>query len=446
MATDEKLAARQAAWSQGSLAWWLRPGQRHVYDLVRSHWSEGHHTLICHRRFGKSALGSLVACEQSLRAPGSRILYISPTLEQGAEIAQDQFRALLDSCPRALQPKWVVTRSSWEFPNGSVVRYYGAERRARRRIRGIRGEIAILDEARDLDAFDDLRSSVIGPALQYSSGGSFQLILSTPPDDEEHEFFSFARTALDTGRGTLVTIDDNPDVDSTFRLQAIRDCGGTDTEAYQREYLCRFLTAHSRLVLPSFPESCVSTRPSLGDSFTSLDPGGSDLTAVLHGTHGPGGLHVTAEWAASEVTLAQIATGIRSIETLRPRRWMDQITGGDILRRSLAGEGLPFVQAVYGDPRGAVAILRTCLERGIVTIEPSCTLLLRTCRLAQWEESIRPSFRRMPRSGIGHCDLLAALLLAVCNSVHVARALGTVDLLSLRKRRKSAFRAAYGQA
>src|SRR5277367_3505208 len=433
-------SARAAAWTQGHLAWWLRPGQRRIYDTIRSAWGKGHHTLLLHRRAGKSAIGTLVSVEQSLRAPGSRILYVAPTLEQGAEIAQDKFRALLQSCPVALQPKWVVTRSSWEFRNGSVVRFYGAEKRARRRIRGLRGELAILDEARDLDDFDDLRSSVIGPALQYAVGGAFQLILSTPPDDEEHEFFDFARKELDRGDATLVTIDDNPDVDAEFRAQAVRDCNGVETEAYQREYLCRFLTASSRLVLPGFPESSVTIRDPLGESYTALDPGGADLTAIVHGTHGPGGLHVTHEWARSEVSLADIASAVKGVESGRPRRWMDQITGGDILRRSLAGEGLPFIPVVYGDPRGAVAILRTCLERGIVTVSPECTLLLRTLRLAQWEDSVRPSFRRMPRSGLGHCDLLAALLLAVCNSVHVARSLGTVDLLSLRKRRKSAFR------
>jgi hypothetical protein len=444
MTSDEK-AARNAAWSLGHLSWWLRPGQRRIYDTIRGAWSRGHHTLVLHRRFGKSAIGTLISCEQSLRAPGSRILYLCPTVEQGVEVANDQFSALLESCPKSLKPVWVSTRSSWEFPNGSVVRYYGTEKRGRRRIRGLRGEIAIIDEGRDHDAFTDLRASVVGPALQYSRGGAFQLILSTPPDDAESEFFDFARKEIDSGDGTLVSIDDNPDVDAEFRAQAVRDSNGVDTEAYRREYLCQFITASSRLVLPSFPDSAVCTREPLGEAFTALDPGGADLTAVVHGTHGPGGLHATHEWAHSEVTLDEIAQGIRGIESGRPRRWMDQITGGDILRRSLAGEGLPFHQAVYGDPRGAAAILRTCLERGIVTIDPSCTLLLRTLRLAQWEDSVRPSFRRMPRSQIGHCDLLAALLIAVCNSVHVARSLGTVDLLSLRKRRRSAFRAAYGQ-
>lgn len=440
MTSDEK-AARAAAWSTGHLAWWLRPGQRRIYDLVRGAWARGHYTLVLHRRFGKSAIGTLVACEQGLRAPGSRVLYLCPTVEQGIEVANDQFRALLDSCPRSLQPTWVATRSSWEFPNGSVVRYYGTEKRGRRRIRGLRGEIAIIDEGRDHDAFTDLRSSVVGPALQYSRGGAFQLILSTPPDDEEHEFFSFARQELDSGDGTLVSIDDNPDVDATFRDQAIRDCGGVETEAYQREYLCRFLTASSRLVLPMFPDSCVTEREPLGEAWTSLDPGGADLTAALHGTHGPGGLHVgpRSEWARSEVALRDILVGVRSIEVGTGRRWMDRISGGDILQRSLAVEGLPFATSTYGEPRGAVAVLRTCLERGIVTIDPSNTLLLRTLRLAQWDDGVRPQFRRMPRSGIGHCDLLAALLIAVASSVHVHRALGTLDLLALRKKRQAAF-------
>ena len=444
MTTDEK-AARAAAWSAGHLSWWLRPGQRCIYDLVRGAWSRGHYTLVLHRRYGKSAIGALISCEQGLRAPGSRVLLLYPTLEQGVEVAHDQFSALLDSCPERLRPKWVTTRSSWEFPNGSVVRIYGTEKRGRRRIRGLRGEIAIIDEARDHDAFNDLRSSVVGPALQYSRGGAFQLVLSTPPDDEEHEFFPFARQALDSGDATLVSIDDNPDVDTVFRAQAIRDCGGVDTEAYQREYQCKFLTASSRLCLPGFTEASVVSRDVLGEAWSSLDPGGSDLTALLHGTHGPGGLHVTGEWARAEVTLADIVRATKELELGSPtrNRWMDRLSGGDILQRSLSAEGLPFSTSTYGEPRGAVAVLRTCLERGIVTIDPSNTLLLRTLRLAQWEDSVRPSFRRMPRSGIGHCDLLAALLIAIASSVHVHRALSTLDLLGLRKRRQVAFRGAY---
>jgi len=49
----------------------------------------------------------------------------------------------------------------------------------------------------------------------------------------------------------------------------------------------------------------------------------------------------------------------------------------------------------------------------------------------------------MPRSGIGHCDLLAALLIAIVSSVHVRRALSHLDLLALRSKRQAAFRGAY---
>jgi len=444
--TKDEASARAAAWSLGHLGWWLRPGQKRIYDIIRSHWESGSYTLVCHRRFGKSAIGTLISCEQCLRVPGARILYVCPTLEQGVEIAQDQFRALLDSCPARLQPRWVSTRSSWEFPNGSVVRYYGSERRGRRRLRGLRGEIAIIDEARDHDDFGDLRSSVVGPALQYARGGAFQLIISTPPNDQEHEFFQFALKQLDSGRATLIDIDHNPDVDDAFRAKAIEDSGGLDTESYEREYLCHFLTAHSRLCLPGFPESAVRSREEMGERWTSLDPGGSDLTALLHGHHGPGGLHVLSEWAQAEVALSDIVKATRSLEGgLSGRRWMDQLSGGDILQRSLAAEGVPFHSSTYGDPRGAVAVLRTCLERGIVTIDPSCTLLLRTLRLAQWEDSVRPQFRRMPRSGIGHCDLLAALLVALVSSVHVRRALSSLDLLGLRAKRQAAFRTWRGE-
>lgn len=450
---NEEQAAREAAWSAGHLRWWLRPGQRRIYDIIRGAWGKGHHTLICHRRLGKSAIGSLISCEQSLRAPGSRVLYIAPTLEQGSEIAADQFTALLASCPDHLKPTWISTRASWEFPNQSVVRFYGGEKRARKRIRGLRGEIAIIDEARDIEALRNLRSSVVGPALQYSRGGSFQLILSTPPDDEENEFFSFALKELDRGDATLITIDDNEDVDDVFRAKAVADSEGINTEDYKREYLCQFLTASSRLCLPTFPDAAVRTREALGERWTSLDPGGNDLTAVLHGSHGSDGLHVSSEWARAEVSLADIEGAINGMERLEPgeeghfRRWCDKIAGGDILRRSLASTTgrLSFEPVTYGDPKAAVSVLRTCLERGVVTIDPSCTLLIRTLRLAQWEDSVRPAFRRMPRNGLGHCDLLAALLVAVVSSVHVRRLLGTNDFKGLRKKRSEAFRAAYGR-
>ena len=364
-------------------------------------------------------------------------------MDQAISIAKDQFAQLLKTCPPSLAPIFVATRSQYEFPNGSVIAFHSAEPRNRHRMRGLRADDAVLSELRDMVGLSDLLGSVIGPALQYAPGGGMVLCSTTPPDDEEAEYNEWIKGEQEAGRFMRITLADNTDASPEFIAQAVRDCGGRDTPSFLCEYMCHRVPPLERLVIPDPPEPVEKEQPDGAALWTALDPGGTDLTAILHGWHGPDGLHVVDEWAESGVDIDRIVARGRAIETGEPRvRWFDKIAGSDILQRTLSSSGFRVLPATYGNPVDATRILRAGLDRKVVTISPRCSRLLRTLRLAQWAKNERgeqlPKFRRMERSGIGHADLVSALLLAVCNSAHVKRALGPeVDQLERMKRMRA---------
>lgn len=424
-------AAQAAAWTQGVLRWALRPVQQKVYDRIHELWPRGRFTLEAHRRFGKDFVDITLVSERVLRHPGSRWLYVAPTMDQAVSIAKDQFQQLLKTCPPSLAPIFVATRATYEFPNGSIIAFHSAEPRNRHRMRGLRADGAVLSELRDMVGLGDLLGSVIGPALQYAPGGGMVLCSTTPPEDEEAEYNDWVKTEEREGRFMRITLADNTDATPEFIAQAIRDCGGDNTPAFLCEYMCQRVPRLERLVIPNVPAHAVVEKlnEQEDDYWTAIDPGGTDLTAILHGWHGPGGLHVESEWAASGVDVDAIVTEGSRIEGHPPRiRWFDKVAGSDILQRTLSAKDWRVAPATYGNPVDAARILRAALDREVVTISPMATGLLRCLRIAQWAKNEKgeqlPKFRRMERSGIGHADLLAALLLAVCNSAYVRRALG----------------------
>ena len=211
-----------------------------------------------------------------------------------------------------------------------------------------------------------------------------------------------------------------------------KDCGGTDTVTYQREYECRReVFEDKRIVIPEFTAEAAHAGPTpyvrelvMGEEcrrWVSLDPGGTDPTAMLWASHDveTDMLYVEAESLESVPSSATIARYTREHEEeLWPKN-------RGILMRVADNSNVPLLydlqnlhqvlfQATAKDNKdAAINLLRVKLRDGRLVIAPRCHLLVRTLLTARRASNRRKGFERTKATG--HADLLDALLYLVRN-------------------------------
>lgn len=131
--------------------------------------------LVCHRRAGKT-----VACIHELqrsalksRHDSSLFAYIAPTFTQAKTVAWEYLTRAAAPILR-FGAKANISELRMDYPNGSKVRLFGADRY--NALRGVRLDGAVLDEFADFDprAWDE----VIRPALSDRKG--FAVFIGTP--------------------------------------------------------------------------------------------------------------------------------------------------------------------------------------------------------------------------------------------------------------------------
>ena len=125
--SPQRQADLRAAWQYGDLSWKLDPNQREVYDLIRkSHktaktQAERIFILDIGRQWGKDFLMTLLAHEQAIRVPNSRIPYAAPTKDEVVELLYPITDILLQDCPEDLKPLHKKADYSWTYANGSRI-------------------------------------------------------------------------------------------------------------------------------------------------------------------------------------------------------------------------------------------------------------------------------------------------------------------------------------
>ncbi len=212
------------------------------------------------RQWGKTYFGVCTALEEALKNPGSRIRIGAAFESDLTEFIEPAFEQALKTCPEHLQPKYNQQKKRFVFPNGpnalrpfiggSTIKLVGLDKKPN----GLRGntiDLIILDEAGFISRLNYLYDSVIVPLTTHRPNARV-LLLSTPPESPDHEFWDFVDKAKLDGTYAEFTIDQNPMLnhDDVARLE--KKLGGRETSAFQREYLCKRVVETERAIIPEW--------------------------------------------------------------------------------------------------------------------------------------------------------------------------------------------------
>ncbi len=253
------------------------------------------------RRFGKTFLLVVLACESCLRKPGVRVAFGAPSLKHLQEFVLPMFEAITRDAPDDCRPTFNHQSGHWRFPNKSWVHLFGADNKMQAsRGRGAESVRNIFDEAGFSPVLDYVLDDVFKATTMHSGG--MMLLGSTPADTPDHPFTAIAGRAERDGYYSKKTIHDNPRLTpqriAAFIAEGAAEQGMTVEEyelsdTFQREYLANRVIDARMLVVPDWQAKrtklLVSVpRPEFFNGLVSLDFGGADPHAAIFGYWHPG--------------------------------------------------------------------------------------------------------------------------------------------------------------
>lgn len=399
-------------WKSGNLGYKLRPEQKtlraKIYDALVQ--------LIVFnisRRWGKTYVLCLYAIEQAIQKK-QKIRYGAAFRDDLEEFVIPSFEQILEDCPDSLKPRYIRSRKTWVFPNGSEIKLVGLDKNPN----GLRGNainIIIIDEAGFVARLKYIYQSVIIPATAKQENIKI-IISSTPPESPEHFYVQLMTKAQlqENGAYFELTIDEISDLDPNERKRLLDEVGGEKSVTAQREFFCKIIIDADRAIAPNFDQSIHVMDFELSDEYFEEqiawrifgDAGGvRDLTAFLRmGYH--------REWAKilvqSELWFyAKTATGIivegyketyKSDESLI----MDQPGQLQIDYSSL---GLPAALPAKDNFDASILLIDNSFYKNEVIIHPRCKLLIQTLKNHLLNPK-RTDFERLEATG--HADAAMA--------------------------------------
>lgn len=408
-------------------AWYLRDSQIPLYNLIQT---KKRIVCSCRRRFGKTTAILIAILEKCLNQKGLRVYYGAPQLKQAKDILGQVMDHIYINAPD-LKPKFREQDSCYMFDNGSKISLFGAkDSKELDKCRGQEADILVLDEYAHFkyDA-EYMRKEVLLPMLLTTHG---QLIISsTPSNDLTHPYFNAIREAQIKDEFFTHTIEDSircGDITEAEHNQIIEDCGGIDSESYQREWLCKVVPPISSLVIPEAsqknnwiltPEEVIDIKSDVNykyyHRYLSMDIGAVDFTCVLYYTYiFPRDLiFVEGETVLKneEVTTRNIAEKIREKMKLLWGEYSKIYravadNNNLILLRDLANLEKIYFNTIKKDSLVAmVNFARLVFQSDRIKISPDCSYLINCLKFGLWNEK-RTEFLRS--SSLGHLDGLAS--------------------------------------
>lgn len=369
--------------------------------------------ILAARRFGKSFLGFILCLEHCLRYPDSITRFIPPEIEQAKMIAMTTMGKIMRDCPPGLiEPKkadnaWLVGENSWIFLGG-----FDSQRDSQR---GGEASLIVADEAGLTNEFQYryMIRSVLKPQLLTTKG--HMLHMSTPPPNLDHPFLTDTLMLAEAeGRSHTFTIHDNPMLDEEQKAEAIKDCGGEDTEEYQREYLCRRVKSQTRSVIPEFGDHnvVIFEKPEYARWIISLDNGGvRDLTCVVLGFYD---FKRAKKCIWDELkfdintSTEDIAMGIAKMlaeHEVYPQDWYGDASGQTLIDLNSIHK-MNFLLPNKDDVDASINAVRMVCKSGKLEIHPRCDHTIRTLNYGLWNEK-RTDFLRTQT--LGHNDAIMAV-------------------------------------
>lgn len=417
-ASQEQALANNAAlalshnWRIGNLRPLCHSAQHVIYDSFYANKFRDV-VILASRRFGKSFLGFVLCLEHCLRHANSITRFIPPEIEQAKMIGMTTMGKLMRSCPDGLiEPKkadnaWKVGDDSWIFLGG-----FDSQRDSQR---GGEAGLIVADEAGSTNEFQYryMLRSVLKPQLLTTRG--HMVHMGTPPPNLDHPFLTETLLlAEEEGRCHTFTIDDNPMLDDEQRAEAIKDCGGVDTEDYQREYLCMRVKSMTRTVIPEFGDHNIveMERPEYARWIISLDNGGvRDLTCVVLGFYD----FLRAKkciWDELKFNIntstEEIAMGVAEMlqrNNIYPQDWYGDASGQTLIDLNNIHK-MNFLLPLKDDVDAAINDVRLKCKSSKIEIHPRCAHTIRTLSYGLWNEK-RTDFLRTET--LGHNDAIMAV-------------------------------------
>ena len=412
-------------------AWYLRASQIPLYNLVRS---KKRIVCSCRRRFGKTTAILIAIIEQCLEKKGLRVYYGAPILKQARDILRPLMDHIYEYAPH-LKPKYKTQDSCFVFENGSRIILFGAKDDSELdKCRGQEADILVLDEYAFFKYDPDyIRVSVLMPMLMNTNG---QLIISsTPSPDLTHPYFKAIREAKIKKEFFFHNIEDSVtcgDITPEKQAQIIEECGGVDSESYQREWLCRVVPPMSSLIIPEASQkfNWLASIDEIGSihqdlnyryyhRYMSMDIGSRDYTCILYYTYifDKDIIFIEGETVLKneEVTTRNIAAKIKEKQKqlwgeCRIHRAVAD-NNNPILLRDLANTENVYFAPIHKDSLMAmVNSARLKFQSDRIKIDPDCTYLVDCLKYGLWNEK-RTDFLRS--ESLGHLDALASLIYGV---------------------------------
>lgn len=429
---SQSMKEHENDWFCGNLRFLLHDAQCVIYDAFHSNdWRDT--VVIAARRFGKSTLGFILCLEYCLRNPYQISRFIPPEIKQAWQIVMPTFGKLQRLAPPGLiehkkaENAFRVGQDSWIFLGG-----FDSQNDAQR---GGEASFIVCDEegSTNPEEYNYILKSVLKPQLLDTKGR--MLHLGTIPPDLSHPFMTetvFKAECED--RYFEFTIHDNPRLDESQKLQAIEDCGGEDTDEYQREYLCKRTRTPHLMVCPKFQRNMVEKLfyLPLYTWFEVIgDWGGvTDKTVILCGWYDTETLEfkiydevVSEPHTASTETVEGIRRLIAYKENLKVElegippphnyghrgqpltAWLD-VPGQmqvDLNKLHKLNVRVP----LKDDLASGIKMLNHYLDKYLIKIHPRCKFLLKSLEEAKFNKK-RTDFERT--EALGHCDAIAAII------------------------------------
>lgn len=426
MVDPRKLAAIAELWKRGEIEPLIfHSGQQKIDQMIQS--MPGRVIVInVSRQWGKSTLGVTKAIAQALKVPRSRVRIGAAFESDLTEFIEPAFETVLASCPNNLKPWYIKHKKRYRFRNGSSIKLVGLDKRPN----GLRGstiDLIIIDEAGFVSRLEYLYSSVIVPLTTHRPDARI-IMLSTPPESPDHEFWDFVDRAKADGTYAEFTIDQNPML-GPDDIKRIEDrLGGRHTSAFRREYLCQKIIEAERAIVPEWKKEyeVEFERDPLYQywhKYQALDIGVQrdktvDLFAYYNFREARLYIEDELDISGTVTTTDLIEKGIRDKQR--------EIEGGyyeepyrrisdnshPLLLNDLAARGISFGATDKAKIHEMVGEVRVWVRMGRIRVHPRCKQLLGCLNSGIWNNQ-RTEFERS--KVYGHYDALAALVYLVRN-------------------------------
>lgn len=431
LAAPDPKAAVGMLWKFGVLSWKLKPHQIALYNVLRNaevELPEEQFVLECSRRFGKSSVLLLIAIENCLRKSGWFVDYMGPTQKQINEVLKPMVLATLTAdCPASIRPSFKGQSSIFEFPNSSQISIFGVNEGNHEAGRGGTAHELIVDEAGMIDRLEYTLLDVFIPRLLTTNGHC--KIASTPAITTDHDFYAIVQHAKDVKAHALYNHNNTHGYPQEEIDRAIKACRGSHTNRYRREYLCEWLIAEERRIVPEWTEDGNTVCEPERDEFYKFyhkyvcaDFGfKNDYTAILFAYYDKkkAQLVIEDEWVAKghDARTPEIA---RVVKEKEHDLWGNQPTwkkicdntDGRLVADLATDHNVSFQETDKDSLAAMVQKVNEWAEQGRIVVNPRCTQTIGCLNSGVFNKN-RDKFDRSKH--YGHYDALAALMYLIRN-------------------------------